>query len=138
MKTLSAIIAIVLVGSSTLANADTPLASIPNDCSSGSLLVSQGSGSFACVSPNRALQLSGCRDGDFVTTSNGELVCQGISSTTWSVKALLPNCSSGQILQSEGFGNWRCVSPPAILPSCSSGETIVMDGGSWRCTALKK
>jgi hypothetical protein len=141
MKSSSFLVGVLFVGMSTLAHADTRLATIPNDCSSGALLVSQGGGNFSCVSPSRALQLSGCHDGDFVTmSSSGELACQGISSTTWSVKALLPNCSSGQVLQSEGFGSWRCVSPSSLntLPSCSSGETIVMDGGSWRCTTLKK
>jgi hypothetical protein len=45
------------------------------------------------------------------------------------------------VLQSEGFGNWRCVSPSALnaLPSCSSGDTLVSEGsGSWRCTPLKR
>ena len=128
----------LVMGTATLASADSShAATIPNDCSSGQLLVSQGNNTFACVSPSRALALYGCNEGDFITMKSGELRCQGITSSTWNVKALLPSCSSGEFLQSEGFGSWRCVSAPTSLPSCSSGETIVMDGG-WRCTALKK
>jgi len=107
-------------------------------CPLDSLLVSQGNSTFACVAPDHALKLSGCRDGDFLTTSGGQLRCKGISGSS-STKALLPDCSSGQVLQSEGSGSWRCVSPTASLPSCSSGDTLVSEGSSgWKCTAAKK
>ena len=114
-------------------------ATIP-DCYSGELLVSKGQGQFECVSPSRALALSNCQSGDFVTSTGSELKCDRPQNMSWNIKALLPSCSSGQVLVSEGFGSWRCVTPSTlpVLPSCSSGEILVSDGGSsWKCASRK-
>jgi hypothetical protein len=103
------------------------------------LVVAQGEDRFACVEPRAALALSGCHDGDFVTMDAfGRLRCQSIS-TSSTTKALLPNCSSGQFLQSDGGGSWKCVPASSTMPSCSSGQILVSEGSSgWRCTDQKR
>ncbi len=93
----------------TAAPADPP-PPLPTNCSSGDLLVASSGGRFECRNPDEALRLSGCSTGDFVTTDYGRLKCVSPSTTPWGAKALLPDCSSGSRLQSEGFGRWKCVS----------------------------
>ena len=112
--------------------------SLPAGCSAGQIVVSEGDGQFVCRSPGRALQLAGCSSGDFVVSGhNNELRCERPSSTSWGVRNLLPDCSSGAMLVSEGFGRWRCVE--SILPRCSSGEILVSEGsGQWRCAAHER
>jgi hypothetical protein len=106
---------------------------LPSNCSAGELVVADSFGQFRCRPPGRALQLSGCNSGDFVSiNSSGELSCTRPSSFSSGARNLLPSCSSGESLQSEGYGSWRC-SRGVSLPSCSSGESIVADGSSWRC-----
>lgn len=107
--------------------------SLPSGCSSGQLVVAEGEGRFACRPASRALQLAGCESGDFVVAgASGELRCERPSRTSWGARALLPECSSGASLVSEGFGRWRCVDE--VLPRCSSGESLVSEGsGRWRC-----
>lgn len=109
-------------------------ATLPTDCSSGDLVVYE-SGQFVCRSPRRALALSSCNSGDFVVWNGSELHCEHASSTSWGARNLLPDCSSGNHLVSEGFGRWRCVDN--ILPSCSSGEIMASEGsGRWRCAPM--
>jgi hypothetical protein len=84
---------------------------LPNDCWSGEIVVSEGSGEFDCVPIGDLLRISGCSDGDFVTADgSGRLECTRPSSSSWGVRALLPECSSGDTLVSEGFGRWKCQS----------------------------
>jgi hypothetical protein len=135
---LAAAIALVAISLHD-AGAQPRAAAVPANCDRGQLLVADSQGRFVCTSPRSALQLSGCQTGDFVVTdSSGDLRCERPSSTTWNVRALLPSCSSNELLVSEGFGAWRCASARSlgILPSCSSGEILVSEGsGSWRCTS---
>lgn len=65
MRTLTIVLAGVIGGQN---------ATIP-DCFSGELLVSKGQGQFECVSPSRALALSNCQSGDFITLTGSELKC---------------------------------------------------------------
>ena len=109
----------VLVGVVALslqAGASSPVAAqdrtreLPDDCWSGEIVVATGGGSeFECVPVKEALKLSGCDSGDFVTVnSSGNLACEGPDQFGSSVRALLPDCSSGSTLVSEGFGRWSC------------------------------
>ena len=106
---------------------------LPARCDAGELLVATSFGRFECRSPSRALQLSGCDAGDFVVAGHGgELRCERPANASRGVRGLLPECASGEVLVSEGFGRWRCVDSP--LPRCSPGETLVSEGsGRWRC-----
>jgi len=110
--------------------------SLPAGCSSGQLVVAEGDGQFVCRPASRALQLAGCDAGDFVVSGgSGELRCERPSRTSWGARALLPECSSGASLVSEGFGRWRCADD--VLPRCSSGEILVSEGGGrWRCASM--
>jgi len=83
---------------------------LPDDCWSGEIVVATGGGrDFDCVPIREALKLSGCDSGDFVTVnSSGNLACEGPDQFGSSVRALLPDCSSGSTLVSEGFGRWSC------------------------------
>ena len=83
---------------------------LPEDCSSGEIVVYAGFNEFECASPFEALHLSGCDSGDFVTVEYGSLKCVGREEMNSASHALLPSCSSGQILVSEGFGEWDCAS----------------------------
>ncbi len=84
-------------------------------CDSGELLVSNGSG-FHCATLKSLLE-------------------KQRASASWGAENVLPSCSSGDFLQSEGFGRWRCHSPEKLLPSCSSGDTLRAEGSSWRCAS---
>jgi hypothetical protein len=107
--------------------------SLPTNCSDGDIIVAEGTRGFRCRSPRQALRIAGCNQGDFIVTdSSGELRCERASRTSWGARNLLPECSSGNHLESEGFGRWRCIESP--LPRCSSGEVLVSEGsGRWRC-----
>ncbi|MFO0626941.1 MAG: hypothetical protein U0325_15120 [Polyangiales bacterium] len=106
---------------------------LPARCDAGELLVAGSFGRFECRSPSRALALAGCDAGDFVVAGHsGELRCERPANASRGVRGLLPECSAGEVLVSEGFGRWRCVDSP--LPRCASGETLVSEGsGRWRC-----
>lgn len=114
-----------------------PARALPTDCSPGMLVVAQRDGRFGCVEPSKALALTSCREGDFITVNAfGDLRCQGIALSGGSTKALLPSCSSGQVLRSDGGGSWRCVSAATSVPGCSSGQFLQSEGGgSWRCVS---
>lgn len=141
MRTLSlplpAVAALALLALSPFARtalAQPPRApQLPTGCNAGELVVAGSFGRFECRPPSRALQLSGCDAGDFVVAGRGgELRCERPGSASHGIRGLLPECSSGEALLSEGFGRWRCVESP--LPRCSSGETLVSEGsGRWRC-----
>lgn len=91
-----------------------PSTTVPK-CDAGELLVSTGDG-YAC----KRLQ---------------DVFKAGRASAPWGAEYLLPECSSGQLLESEGFGRWKCVDRASLFPSCSSGETLRSEGSSgWRCT----
>lgn len=95
-----------------LGYADSPSPSLPQGCSSGEIVVSRGSNQFACVSPRTALGLDSCNAEDFVVAdSSGRFTCVRPSTSSWGIEGLLPDCSSGYGLVSEGFGKWRCVDP---------------------------
>ena len=101
----------VLLG--TTASAQDRRPSLPDDCWSGEIVVSSGHGEFECRSLLETLRLSGCRDGDFVTTDgSGALECERPSTWSSGARGLLPECSSGQTLVSEGFGRWACADRP--------------------------
>jgi hypothetical protein len=82
---------------------------LPDDCSSGEIVV-YAYGEFECVSVSEALHLSDCSAGDFLTVEYGTFKCVGREDSASSAHALLPRCSSGEILVSEGFGEWGCAS----------------------------
>lgn len=106
-------VTVALASASGVVFAESPQPSLPMSCSSGDIVVAKGSNTFACVSPQEVLRVRGCSDDDFVVVdSNGRLECMRPSSTSWGVRALLPDCSSGEMLISEGFGRWKCVDPP--------------------------
>jgi hypothetical protein len=89
----------------------TPI-SLP-ECPSGDLLVSTGAG-YRCATMQSLLEKQ--------------------RASGWGAENVLPTCSTGEFLQSEGFGRWRCFEPQRLLPRCSSGETLVSEGSSgWRC-----
>lgn len=86
---------------------------LPNDCWSGELVVAESGGEFDCMPLRDALHMSGCDDGDFLTyDSSGGLECISPSQFSSGARALLPQCSSGEILVSEGYSGWRCSSFP--------------------------
>lgn len=111
------VMAVVCVGACALAamshRAEAQTApALPTSCSRGELVVYDGGGRFTCESVNDVLRLSGCSSGDFVTAaSGGGLRCVRPSNVSWDVRGLLPDCSSGSTLVSEGFGRWRCEAP---------------------------
>ena len=82
-------------------------------CEADALLVSTGEG-YAC--------------------KRLEEVLKSKRGSGWGVEFVLPECSSGQLLESEGFGRWKCADRSSPLPSCSSGETLRSEGSSgWKC-----
>lgn len=89
-----------------------PSVSVPK-CSAGALLVSTGEG-YEC---KRLEELLKAKRG-----------------SGWGIELVLPECSSSQLLESEGFGRWKCVDRSSLMPSCSSGETLRSEGSSgWKC-----
>lgn len=89
---------------------DRPL-TLSSSCSDGDIVVADGGSRLRCVDPDD-LRLRSCDDDELLgTDSSGRLRCVGPSSTPWGVRGLLPDCSSGDTLVSEGFGRWRCQSP---------------------------
>jgi hypothetical protein len=92
--------------------ADTPVMPVPGGCDRGDVVIATGSSTFECVAPKDLLGLRGCDDGEFVgIDSSGAFQCVGASTTPWGIRGLLPDCSSGATLVSEGFGRWKCVDP---------------------------
>ena len=88
-----------------------PANSLPR-CEAGELIVSTGDG-YACKQVQEVLERARGRSSNF--------------------QFVLPDCSSGQTLESEGFGRWKCVDRGMVLPSCSSGEVLRSEGSSgWR------
>lgn len=82
------------------------------ECRSGELLVSTGS-SYRCASLTSLLEKQ--------------------RSSGWGAENVLPTCSSGNFLQSEGSGRWRCVEAER-MPRCSSGDSLRSEGSSgWSC-----
>lgn len=103
-------LAIISFSRNTLADSPSEL---PTSCSSGDVVAYDGGGRFKCVAVRELLHLDGCSSGEFVVAgSGGRLECRAPSSTPWGIKGLLPDCSSGSTLVSEGFGAWKCVAPP--------------------------
>ncbi len=103
-------------------------------CDSDGIVVSRN-GKLVCERTQPALGLAFCNDGDHVVTDAfGRLRCERPGATSSGpARGLLPSCSTGEVLVSEGGGAWRCRPPP--LPNCSSGEILVSEGsGSWKCT----
>jgi hypothetical protein len=86
---------------------------LPDDCWSGEIVVAESGGEFDCMPLRDALRMSGCDDGDFLTyDSSGGIECTSRSQFSSGARDLLPQCSSGQILVSEGYGGWRCADAP--------------------------
>ena len=81
---------------------------LPDDCSSGEIVVRGSFGEFECVSVSEALHLPNCDSGDFLTVEYGTLKCIGREESSSASHALLPSCPSGATLVSEGFGEWEC------------------------------
>ena len=118
---------IVWLGS-ILESASAQSSVLPADCEDGELVVARANGRLACERPREALGLiTSCSVGDIVVVDSfNQLRCA-------SAKSLLPTCSSGESLVSEGSSGWKC-SQAGALPSCSSGEMIVAEGSNrWRC-----
>jgi hypothetical protein len=88
-----------------------------------------------------APQLPECASGDLIVSTGSGYRCATLGAllekqrgSGWGAENVLPTCSSGEFLQSEGFGKWRCLDPERLLPRCSSGEWLRSDGSSgWRC-----
>ncbi|NMC70905.1 MAG: hypothetical protein GYA57_12695 [Myxococcales bacterium] len=105
----AAAIALLLLGGRETAVSADDAPQLPTGCWSGQVVVAASSGRFACVDLREALRLSGCNDGDFLTwDSSGHLACTRPNVFSSGSRGLLPECSSGEILVSEGFGRWRC------------------------------
>lgn len=90
--------------------ADSPRLEVSGSCSRGEILVYEGSGKASCAEL-RELKFPRCQDGEFLTATSSGLACVGPSSTPWGAKGLLPECSTGDIVVSEGFGRWKCHDP---------------------------
>ncbi len=105
---VAALTLVLVAGRETAVSADdTP--QLPTGCWSGQVVVAAAHGRFECVDLREALRLSSCNDGDFITwDSSGRLECSRPTSFSSGAQALLPQCSSGQILVSEGYSGWRC------------------------------
>jgi hypothetical protein len=85
---------------------------VRGSCNRGDVVIA-GDGELVCVSPDdlRFRGLS-CSEGQFLSLDTwGELRCVGPSTSSSGARGLLPECSSGETLVSEGFGRWRCQSP---------------------------
>lgn len=86
-------------------------------------------------------QLPQCRSGELIVATDQGYRCASLESlmkdmrgSSWGTEFVMPTCSSGQLLQSEGFGKWRCLDENKLLPRCSSGETLRSEGSSgWTC-----
>jgi hypothetical protein len=104
-----AALALVLVaGRETAVSAD-DAPQLPTGCWSGEVVVARSGGGFECQDLREYLGLSGCNDGDFVTwDSSGHLECTRSNAFSTGSRNLLPQCSSGQILVSEGYSGWAC------------------------------
>ncbi|MBL8910475.1 MAG: hypothetical protein JNM17_07200 [Archangium sp.] len=100
----AALLSLIVAGSPTLP-----------ECSDGQLIVSNGSSQgYRCASLNSLLEKQ--------------------RASGWGAENVLPTCSSGEFLQSEGFGRWRCLDPEKLMPRCSSGDTLRSNGSSgWSC-----
>ena len=139
LMVLAALVTLLLAGGPQRpVSADEDALRLPDDCSGGDIVVYEGFDEFECVSPFEALKLSSCDSGDFITVEYGSFKCIGREEYASASHALLPSCSSGETLVSEGSGQWDCASRDsaarAVLPSCSSGQTLVSEGYSgWRC-----
>ena len=109
--------ALVLAGVGWLLLGVSPAPQLPK-CEAGALLGSTGDG-YACKRPEEVFKAA--------RTSNA-----------WGAEYMLPDCSSDKLLESEGFGRWKCIDRSSLVPSCSTGETLRSEGSSgWRCTALQ-
>ncbi len=93
-----------------------------------------------------SMQLPKCEQGALLVSTGDGYACKRLaevfkaarSTSSWGAEFVLPECSSGQLLESEGFGRWKCVDRASLFPSCSSGETLRSEGSSgWRCTQLQ-
>ena len=139
LMVLAALVTLLLAGGpQSPVAADEEALRLPSNCSSGELVVYEGFDRFQCMTPFEALKLSNCDSGDFITVEYGSLKCVSREESASASHALLPSCSSGETLVSEGFGEWDCASREsasrAVLPSCSSGQILVSEGSSgWRC-----
>jgi hypothetical protein len=99
---------VLATGRETAVSAD-DAPKLPDDCWSGQVVVAQPGGGFDCVDLRSALGLSSCNDGDFITwDSSGHFECTRANEFSTGSRNLLPQCSSGQILVSEGYSGWAC------------------------------
>lgn len=105
---VAALTLVLVAGRETAVSAD-DAPRLPTGCWSGEVVVARSGGGFECLDLREMLHLSGCNDGDFITwDSSGHLECSRPTSFSSGAQALLPQCSSGQILVSEGYSGWRC------------------------------
>jgi hypothetical protein len=105
-------------------------------CEPRKLLVAGANGQLECASLADVLKAQDCT-GVLTFSSSDGLKCLRPSTTSWNAELLLPDCSSGLALLSDGFGRWKCVEKKELLPQCSSGEALVSEGSSgFRCTEL--
>lgn len=102
-------------------------------CEPRRMLVTSSSGQWECATLEELLSARGC-SGVLQYTSSDGLKCLRPESSSSVAELLLPTCSSGLLLASEGFGRWRCIERRELMPDCSSNETLVSEGsGRWRC-----
>lgn len=93
-------------GFASRADAQARTIELSGSCSRGEVLVAGSSGRFHCEELQSLLPR--CDDGELLSNRDGRLRCVGGDQSEWGVEGLLPHCSSGAILVSEGFGRWRC------------------------------
>jgi hypothetical protein len=130
------VVAIVAVSVAVVSRveAQTKGQSLPK-CEPGRLLVTGANGQLECSTLSGVLRSMDCT-GVLVMSSDG-LTCKKPSTTSWNAELFLPDCSSGLVLLSDGFGRWKCVEKRELLPDCSSGEVLLSEGsGRFRCTEL--
>lgn len=77
-------------------------------CDRGDVVVFDDGSHLRCADADE-LELLACDSDELLgTDSSGRLRCVGPSTSSWGARGLLPSCSSGDTLVSEGFGSWRC------------------------------
>lgn len=125
---------VAILGSAAAGQGSVP--TLPESCRDGEVVVSGGAGRFECVELGDLLRTRSCSSGDLVTVGAfGALECISPSRVDLGARErLLPDCSSGEALVSEGFGRWGCAR--GLLPDCSSGAVLVSEGfGRFGCAS---
>ncbi|HSN92375.1 MAG TPA: hypothetical protein VLS93_14180 [Anaeromyxobacteraceae bacterium] len=114
-RSLAVAVAVALLGTGLGAAvaAQSPAPVLPSGCKDGEVVVSRGQGGFACADLRELLGLRRCSKDDFLAVDAfGRIECVTPSDVGRGSRALLPRCSRGETLVSEGLGGWSCARPP--------------------------